>query len=105
MDIAFTLTPALSPPGRGGRSVVPAGRAAAGEEALLHSTRRTSPNMPCGATTTNVTSNSPTTSTLSSEDTVTVTICCSDPSRTAPITGPTQLTVPPMIGMANADTA
>ena len=61
--------------------------------------------MPCGATTTNPTSSKPITSTLSSEDTVTVTICCVVASSTAPITGPSQLAVPPMIGIASADTA
>ena len=61
--------------------------------------------MPSGAPTTNATSNSPTTRTFSSEETVTVTICCTDPSSTAPMTGPSQLAVPPMIGMASALTA
>src|SRR5581483_4172231 len=67
--------------------------------------RRIRPSMPCGAATTKTTSNSPTMSTFSSEDTVTVTICCAPPSSTAPITGPIQLDVPPMIGMASAETA
>jgi hypothetical protein len=31
---------------------------------------------------------------------VTVAICCSEPSSTAPISGPTQLVVPPIIGIA-----
>ena len=36
---------------------------------------------------------------------LTVAICCNDPSKTAPISGPTQLVVPPIIGMAMELTA
>jgi len=67
-------------------------------------TRCASPTMPSGAATTNSTSSTPTTSTFSSEEIVTVTTCCTVPSSTAPITGPIQCEVPPMIGMARADT-
>ena len=49
---------------------------------------------------TNATSNNPTISRLTAEEIVTVAICCSEPSRIAPTKGPTQLVVPPMIGMA-----
>lgn len=40
-----------------------------------------------------------------SEEIVTVASCWVVPSRMAPITGPTQLVVPPIIGMASAFTA
>src|SRR6476660_4494328 len=60
----------------------------------------TSPTRPLGAITTNATSKRPTISRFTAEEIVTVAICCSEPSRMAPITGPTQLVVPPMIGMA-----
>ena len=42
---------------------------------------------------------------LTAEEMVTVAICCNDPNRTAPISGPTQLVVPPIIGIAIAFTA
>ena len=64
----------------------------------------TIPMMPFGATTTNTTSITPTTSTLTSEEIVTVTICCMVPSRMAPSTGPIQCAVPPIIGIASAET-
>ena len=57
--------------------------------------------MPSGAATTNTTSMTPTTMTLSSEVMVTVTICWMLPSSSAPITGPIQCEVPPMMGMAS----
>src|SRR5689334_427849 len=60
----------------------------------------TSPTRPLGAITTNATSKRPTIRRFTAEEMVTVAICCSEPSRMAPITGPTQLVVPPMIGMA-----
>ena len=46
------------------------------------------------------TSSTPTISRLTTEEMVTVAICCSVPSRMAPISGPTQVVVPPIIGMA-----
>ena len=61
--------------------------------------------MPSGAPTTNSTSSTPTTSTFSSDEMVTVTSCCTVPSSTAPMTGPSQCDIPPMIGMASAETA
>ena len=61
--------------------------------------------MPFGATMTNATSTRPTTSKLTADDIVTVTTCCSVPSRTAPITGPSQLDVPPTSGIATPFTA
>ena len=42
---------------------------------------------------------------LTAEEMVTVAICCNDPSRIAPMSGPTQLVVPPIIGMAMELTA
>ena len=42
----------------------------------------------------------PTISRLTADEIVTVAICCSEPSRTAPISGPTQLVVPPISGIA-----
>ena len=60
----------------------------------------TSPMMPFGATMTNPTSSRPTISRLTADEIVTVAICCSEPSRMAPISGPTQLVVPPISGMA-----
>src|SRR6267143_3008200 len=62
------------------------------------------PSTPSGAATTNTTSSTPTTRTLISFEIVTVTICWTEPSRIAPITGPSQCEVPPIIGMASADT-
>src|SRR5215471_459234 len=69
---------------------------------LLRARRRscTRPTRPLGAITTNPTSRRPTISRFTAEEIVTVAICCSEPSRMAPIRGPTQLVVPPMIGMA-----
>src|SRR5215471_4852937 len=69
---------------------------------LLRARRRscTSPTRPLGAITTNPTSRRPTISRFTAEEMVTVAICCNEPSRMAPIRGPTQLVVPPMIGMA-----
>ena len=59
----------------------------------------TSPTMPSGASTTKRTSSTPTTSTLISLEMVTVTICWIEPSSSAPITGPIQCPVPPIIGI------
>ena len=56
--------------------------------------------MPFGATMTKATSRQPTISRLTADEIVTVAICCSEPSRMAPISGPTQLVVPPISGMA-----
>ncbi len=61
--------------------------------------------MPSGASTTKTTSSTPTTSTLISLEMVTVTICCSELSSSAPITGPIQCAVPPIIGLASAPIA
>ena len=61
--------------------------------------------MPFGATMTKPTSSSPTMRRFTAEEMVTVAICCSEPSRIAPISGPTQLVVPPIIGMAMELTA
>ena len=61
--------------------------------------------MPFGAMMTNMISSMPTIRTFTELEIVTVTYCCSEPSRTAPISGPTQLVVPPIIGMAMELTA
>ncbi len=61
--------------------------------------------MPSGAATMKTTSSAPTSSTFISLDTVTVMICCSDDRSTAPITGPSQCAVPPIIGLASAPIA
>ena len=65
----------------------------------------TTPTIPFGATITNVTSSRPTISTLTADEIVTVATCCSVPSSIAPTSGPIQLAVPPMIGMAIEFTA
>ncbi len=61
--------------------------------------------MPFGATVTNTTSSTPTMSRFHSDDTVTCTTCCTVPSSTAPRSGPSQLIIPPMSGMAMLFTA
>ena len=61
--------------------------------------------MPFGATMTKPISSRPTMSRLTTEEMVTVATCCSVPSRMAPISGPTQDVVPPIIGMAIEFTA
>src|SRR5690349_1526805 len=63
------------------------------------------PMMPCGARITKPTSRRPVISTLTADEMVTLTYCWSPPTRTAPTTGPTQLDVPPINGMAMALTA
>src|SRR2546422_1566595 len=67
--------------------------------------RRTRPRIPSGASTTKATSTTPTMKRFISEEIVTVASCWAVPSNTAPITGPAQLVVPPIIGMASAFTA
>src|SRR5687767_4994936 len=61
-----------------------------------------SPRMPSGAATTNTTSSTPTTSTLISLEMVTVTTCCRVPSSSAPMIGPAQCTMPPMMALPSA---
>ena len=61
--------------------------------------------MPFGAMMTKATSSTPTSSRLTADEMVTVATCCSVPSRIAPTSGPTQLVVPPIIGMAMELTA
>src|SRR5689334_27268 len=63
------------------------------------------PRIPLGAMMTNATSIRPTISKLSAEDIVTVATCCRVPRRIAPITGPSQLEVPPTKGIATPLTA
>src|SRR5262249_24359031 len=60
----------------------------------------TSPTISVGAMMTKMIRNRPTTRTLTELEIGTVTYCCSEPSRIAPINGPAQLVVPPIIGMA-----
>src|ERR1039458_1710160 len=60
----------------------------------------TSPTRPLGAMMTKATSSRPTISRFTAEEMVTVAICCSEPSRMVPTSGPIQLVVPPIIGMA-----
>ena len=61
--------------------------------------------MPLGATMTKPTSKRPTIRRLTADEMVTVATCCSVPSSRAPTSGPTQLVVPPIIGMAMELTA
>src|SRR5262249_14182814 len=63
------------------------------------------PTTPCGATITKITSRSPATSTWTADEIVTRMYSCRPPTSTAPITGPSQLEVPPISGMAMALTA
>ena len=49
---------------------------------------------------TNATSRTPTSNRLTADEIVTVTYCCSVPSSTEPTNGPTQVVVPPIIGIA-----
>src|SRR5262249_6005840 len=64
-----------------------------------------SPTMPCGARITKPTSRRPVISTLTADEMVTLIYCWSPPTSTAPTTGPIQLDVPPINGMAMALTA
>ena len=61
--------------------------------------------MPFGASVINATSITPTTSKFISDEIVTVIISCAPPTNNAPMMGPTQEAVPPIIGMAMALTA
>src|SRR3984957_15868647 len=70
----------------------------------LPRSRPTRPIMPSGAATTNSTSITPSTSTFTSEEMVTVSNCCVVLNRIAPTTGPTQCTVPPISDIASTDT-
>src|SRR6185436_4590213 len=72
---------------------------------LLRCQSWTRPTMPLGAMITKPTSNTPTISRLTTEEMVTVATCCSVPSRMAPMSGPIQVVVPPIIGMAIEFTA
>ena len=51
------------------------------------------------------TSSTPTISRLTAEEIVTVATCCSVPRSIAPISGPSQVVVPPISGMAMEFTA
>jgi hypothetical protein len=61
--------------------------------------------MPFGAMMTKPIKRTPTINRFTADETVTVATCCNVPSRIAPISGPTQLVVPPIIGMAIEFTA
>src|SRR5579862_8690204 len=65
----------------------------------------TSPMRPRGAMMTKKISSSPTISRFSAEEIVTVATCWMVPRRIAPITGPTQLVIPPITGIATLLTA
>src|SRR6266851_183402 len=65
----------------------------------------TQPMMPFGASVTKSTSSTPTMSRFQADETVTWTTCCTVPRRTAPMSGPIQLIMPPMSGMAMLFTA
>src|SRR5215471_3909893 len=65
----------------------------------------TSPTMPLGAMTTKPMSRTPTISRLRAEEIVTVANCWIVPSSTAPMIGPIQLVMPPIIGIATLLTA
>ena len=56
--------------------------------------------MPFGAMITQSTIKRPTIRRLTAEEMVTVAYCCRVPSRSAPISGPIQFDVPPIIGIA-----
>src|SRR3984893_11855590 len=60
----------------------------------------TSPTMPLGAIITNTIKRTPTISRFSADEIVTVASCWMVPSSTAPTIGPTQLVMPPIIGIA-----
>src|ERR1043166_6839662 len=60
----------------------------------------TNPTIPLGAMMTKATSSTPTISTFTDDEMVTVATCCTTPSSTAPMSGPIQLPVPPIIGIA-----
>ena len=72
---------------------------------LLRRHASTQPMMPFGARVTNTTSSTPTMSRFQAEEIVTWTTCCTVPSSTAPISGPTQLIMPPISGIAMLLTA
>src|SRR5271167_441292 len=65
----------------------------------------TSPTMPLGAMITKAINRTPTIKRFSAEEIVTVASCWIVPSRTAPITGPIQLVMPPISGIATLLTA
>src|SRR6266705_2831519 len=75
------------------------------ERSPLRRQASTQPMMPFGASVTNSTSSTPTMSRFQAEETVTCTICWMLPSSTAPMSGPIQLIMPPMSGMAMLLTA
>ena len=60
--------------------------------------------IPSGATTTKSTSITPSTSTLTSDEMVTVSNCCVVPNRIAPMIGPAQCAVPPISDIASTET-
>src|SRR5580704_1851280 len=65
----------------------------------------TSPTMPLGAMMTNRISSTPTISRFKAEEIVTVASCWIVPSRIEPMTGPIQLVMPPITGIATLLTA
>src|SRR6266702_3878406 len=75
------------------------------QRSLLRRQASTQPMMPFGASVTKSTSSTPTIRRFHAEETVTCTSCCTVPSSTAPISGPIQLIMPPISGMAMLLTA
>src|SRR5262249_22632630 len=67
--------------------------------------RRTSPTRPSGARMTKATRTTPTISRFKAEEMVTVAVCWAAPSKMAPTTGPSQVVVPPIMGIAKLFTA
>ena len=61
--------------------------------------------MPFGASMTKPTNKTPTTMRLISDEIVTAATCCTVASSTAPISGPSQVVVPPIIAIAMVLTA
>ena len=93
--LLFVLLPPLSMFWRAGAGFL-------GEAMRQDDVRRSliSPMIPLGAMMTQSTISRPTISRLTEDEMVTVATCCSVPSRMAPISGPSQLVVPPIIGIA-----
>ena len=108
----LTLSSAVKPPKRLGKRVDPQQGRVGLQRAVMACLPRADdsaslqirPMMPSGAPTTNSTSMTPSTSTLTSDEMVTVRSCCVVPSRMAPTTGPIQCAVPPISDIASAET-
>src|SRR6516162_3668058 len=75
------------------------------QRSLARRRARTSPTMPLGAMITKAIRSRPTISRFNADEIVTVASCWIVPNRIAPITGPTQLVMPPINGIATLLTA